>query len=111
MLPSEFIPTFEYRVENGKMIKEKELNKEMLKATGVVYARVYNGIDVIYIGKSEGKLRNRIALHRKYVNGERKDLKEKLDHYRSWAENKTIVIYACKPHRSSYVVKLFTYTF
>ncbi len=96
VLPSEFKPTFEYSVVDGRMVNEKEINHDMLNATGVVYARVCNG-RVLYIGRSDGKLRSRINLHRKYVNGENRDLIQKLECYRKCVEKMTVVIHAYKP--------------
>jgi hypothetical protein len=92
-----FTPTYQYRIEMGEMVSGNILDEELWQSAGVVYARVHEKRrEVVYIGKTDGILRNRINDHLRRIP---RYLKQKDIDYREWAEGKTITIYAHKPKR------------
>jgi hypothetical protein len=94
-----FTPTFSYRVKNGLPIEGKVLDEDIWNAAGVVYARTHEQ-DIVYIGKTNGRLKSRIKDHLRRIPKYEKAIDIE---YRDWAEGKTVTIYAHKPENKSYL--------
>ncbi len=94
-----FVPTYRYRVKDGKIINGKILNEKLWEASGVVYARTHkNSKAVVYIGKTDGPLKTRIKDHLRRIP---RYTKPKDIDYREWAEGKAVTIYAYQPKKIS----------
>ncbi len=94
-----FTPTYQYRIKNGQPVEEKILDEKQWEAAGVVYARAdAKTKSIVYIGKTDGPLKDRVNDHLRRIPGY---TKPKDTDYRDWAENKIITIYAHQPKRKS----------
>jgi hypothetical protein len=65
-LPEEFRPACRYTVSGGQPSVFETLDPALMAARGVVYARVVDG-EILYIGKSDGKLASRMGEHRRLM--------------------------------------------
>ena len=88
-----FTKAFQYQVIDGKIINKIILNDDIWEADKVVYARTSKR-EIVYIGKTDGKLKSRMNGHIRLFDNYTKQ--RDLD-YKSWSEGKTITIYAYKP--------------
>ena len=87
---AEFRPVFRYTVSNGHAVDTEILDQTLWEQSGAVYARIHEG-EVIYIGKTDGTLKKRLKQHVGLIP------KQDNDHYRPWAEGKTITVVAYVP--------------
>jgi len=92
-LPKEFKPVFSYRIINGKPTDNTTLDCTLWELPNIVYARACDGV-IIYVGKSDSRLRDRIQRHLSYIP---KYKKEKDIKFRKFAEGKVVTIYAYQP--------------
>jgi len=96
-IPDDFKPVYHYKMRNGEVTSEKTLDPTLWDEEGVVYLRVH-GKDVLYVGKSDGKLSSRIRWHIR--NGIPKPRTEPGRRYLEWAKGReitNITILAYKP--------------
>jgi hypothetical protein len=92
-----FTPAYQYRIKNGDPVAGKILDEKLWCSAGVVYARVCEKVrDIVYIGKTDGKLKGRILDHLRRIT---EYTKPRDIEYREWAEGKTVTIYAHKPKK------------
>ena len=94
-----FSPVFRYKVKNGLPLEEEIIDEELWQSDGVVYARTHKQ-EIVYIGKTNATLKSRVQDHLRRIP---KYSKPKDLSYRSWAEGKTITIFAHKPKNKNYL--------
>lgn len=92
--PKEFRPACRYAVQNGQPVNIEIIDQQLWGASGVVYARQHER-KIVYIGRTDGRLIDRITDHFGYVSNPRG--KKKPVEYQKWAEGKTITILAYEP--------------
>jgi hypothetical protein len=94
MFPEEFKAIYRYTMREGRpQDHEGPLDAELWNASGVVYARVFEG-EVVYIGSANRPFRKRFTEHLNFIATSQQPVGVA---YRRWAEGKRITILAYKP--------------